>query len=65
MFVNGQRDPSTATCAARESFGVVSHVYRILGVHRHARLIEPVDMGHYFDNQLATGWFRRWLAQDV
>jgi len=62
MFVNGQRDPA-ANPAARESFAIVSHVYRLLGVPRRARLIEPVEMGHYFDNQLATGWFRQWLKQ--
>ena len=64
MFVNGQRDPSITTPAARESFGIVSHVYRLLGMHRRIRLIEPANMGHHFDNQLAIGWFRRWLAQD-
>jgi fermentation-respiration switch protein FrsA (DUF1100 family) len=61
MFVNGQRDPSTGQ-GAQESFAVVRHMYEFLGVHRHARLIEPEEMGHYFDNQLAVGWLGRWLG---
>jgi dienelactone hydrolase len=61
MFVNGRRDPATSP-AARGSFAIVSQMYRLLGVPRRARLIEPEEMGHYFDNQLAIGWFRRWLA---
>jgi len=61
MFVNGLRDPATSH-AARESFSIVRHVYRLLGALRRARLIEPEEMGHYFDNQLAINWFRRWLA---
>jgi dienelactone hydrolase len=61
MFVNGRSDPATNP-SARESFAVAQHVYRLLGVPRHARLIEPEDMGHYFDAQLAIGWLRRWLA---
>ena len=61
LFVNGRRDPAT-TLAARESFAVASHVYRLLGVPRRVRLIEPEEMGHYFDNQLAVGWFRRWFG---
>ncbi len=63
LFVNGQRDPSVNS-TARDSFSIVSHVYRLLGMHRRAKLIEPVEMGHYFDHQLACGWFRRWLVQD-
>ncbi|RLC61960.1 MAG: hypothetical protein DRI80_07520 [Chloroflexota bacterium] len=63
MFVNGQRDPAT-TPASRESFAIVRQVYRILGSPRRARLIEPEGMGHYFDNQLASGWFRRWLVTE-
>lgn len=62
LFVNGRRDPAT-TLAARESFAVASHVYRLLGVPRRVRLIEPEEMGHYFDNQLAIGWFRRWFGK--
>jgi dienelactone hydrolase len=61
MFVNGQRDPSTGQ-GTQESFAVVRHMYEFLGVHRHARLIEPEEMGHYFDNQLAIGWLGRWLG---
>ena len=61
MFVNGRRDPST-TNAARGSFAIVQQVYRLLGVPQRAKLIEPEEMGHYFDNQLAIGWFRRWFA---
>jgi len=60
MFVNGRRDPATNP-TARESFAIVSQMYRFLGLPRHAMLIEPEEMGHYFDNQLAIGWFRRWL----
>ncbi|MEE8390078.1 MAG: acetylxylan esterase [Anaerolineae bacterium] len=63
MFVNGRRDPST-TNAARESFAIVQQMYRLLGAVRRAKLIEPEEMGHYFDNQLAIGWFRRWLARN-
>jgi len=61
MFVNGRRDPATSH-AARESFAVVRQMYRLLGVSRRAVLLEPEEMGHYFDNQLAINWFRRWLA---
>ncbi len=61
MFVSGRRDPSTNR-AARGSFAIVRQVYRILGVPRRAKLIEPEEMGHYFDNQLAAGWFNRWLV---
>ena len=62
MFVNGRRDPATNP-AARESFAIVSQMYRFLGLPRRAMLIEPEEMGHYFDNQLAIGWFRRWLSR--
>ena len=62
IYVNGQRDPSSSA-AARESFATVSHMYRFLGAPRRAKLIEPVDMVYYFDNELAIGWFRQWLAQ--
>ena len=61
MFVNGRRDPTTGP-GARESFATVRHLYRFLGVPRRARLIEPEGMGHYFDNQLAIGWLRRWMG---
>ena len=61
MFVNGRRDPSTGP-AARGSFAIARQVYRILGVPQRAKLIEPEEMGHAFDNQLAIGWFRRWLV---
>jgi hypothetical protein len=63
MFVNGRRDPAT-TPDARGSFAIVSHVYRLLGMHRRVKLIEPAEMGHTFDNQLARGWFRRWFTPD-
>ena len=63
LFVNGRRDPSTSP-VARGSFAIVHQVYRLLGAIQHARLIEPAQMGHYFDNQLAIGWFRRWMVQD-
>jgi len=61
MFVNGRRDPATSH-AARGSFAIVHQVYRLLGVPRRAKLIEPEDLGHYFDNQLAVGWFCRWMG---
>ena len=61
MFVNGRRDPATSH-AARGSFAIVHQVYRLLGVPRRAKLIEPESMGHYYDNQLAVGWFRRWMG---
>jgi len=61
MFVNGRRDPAT-THAARESFAIARQAYSFLGLPRRAKLIEPEEMGHYFDNQLAISWFRRWLA---
>jgi dienelactone hydrolase len=61
MFVNGRQDPSTNP-SARESFAVAHHAYRLLGEPRRARFVEPQDLGHAFDNQLAIGWFRRWLA---
>ncbi len=61
MFVNGQRDPST-TPATRESFAIARQVYSFLGLPHHIKLIQPQDMGHYFENQLAVSWFRRWLA---
>jgi dienelactone hydrolase len=60
LFVNGREDP-TANPGTRESFGVARHVYQLLGVPRRARLLEPEGMGHYFDNQLASGWLLRWL----
>lgn len=62
MFVNGRRDPATNP-SALESFTIAHKVYRLLGVPRRARLIEPEEMGHYFDNQLAIGWFRRWFGE--
>ena len=61
LFVNGLRDPATSP-AARESFAITHHMYRFLGKPRCARLIEPEELGHYFENQLAIGWFRRWFA---
>jgi dienelactone hydrolase len=63
MFVNGRLDPTTNP-KTRESFSIVSHLYQVLGVRRHARLIEPEEMGHYFDSQLAIGWFSRWFMSD-
>jgi dienelactone hydrolase len=60
MFVNGRRDPN-ANPMAQESFAMVRHVYRLLGVQRRARLIEPEELGYSFDNQLAIGWLRRWM----
>jgi len=60
LFVNGRRDPATSP-VARGSFAIAHHAYRLLGAIQHAKLIEPAQMGHYFDNQLAIGWFRRWL----
>lgn len=61
MFVNGRRDPASNP-SARESFVIAHHVYQFLGVQRRIRLIEPEEMEHCFDNQLAIGWFRRWLV---
>ena len=61
MFVNGQRDPATSH-AARESFAVARQVYSFLGVPQRTKLIEPEEMGHRFDNQLAANWFRRWFS---
>jgi dienelactone hydrolase len=63
LFVNGRRDPAT-THAARESLAVARQVYSFLGAPRNVKLIEPEEMGHYFDNQLAANWFDRWLAKD-
>lgn len=63
LFVNGRRDPAT-THAAQESFAVARQVYSFLGVPQLVKLIEPEQMGHYFDNQLAINWFNRWLARD-
>jgi len=62
MFVNGQRDPASSP-AARESFAVARQVYSFLGLPQRVKLIEPEKMGHYFDNQLAINWFRRWLVE--
>lgn len=62
MFVNGRRDPSSSH-VARESFAVARQVYNLLGLSRRVKLIEPEEMGHTFDNQLAANWFRRWLSQ--
>jgi dienelactone hydrolase len=62
LFVNGRRDPATNP-SAHESFAVVQHMYRALGVPRRARLIEPEELGQSYDNQLAIGWFRRWLGE--
>ena len=61
MFLNGRRDPATRH-AAQESFAIARHVYSFLGVPRRTKLIEPEDMGHYFDNQLAIAWFKKWLG---
>lgn len=60
MFVNGRRDPASSH-ATRESFAVVQQVYRLLGVSRRAVLLEPEELEHDFDNQLAINWFRRWF----
>jgi dienelactone hydrolase len=60
LFVNGREDPN-ANPGTRESFAVARHVYQLLGVPLQARLLQPEGMGHYFDNQLAAGWLRRWL----
>lgn len=60
MFVNGRRDPATSH-VARESFAVVRQVYRLLGMSRRTVLLEPEELGHVFDNQLAINWFRRWF----
>jgi dienelactone hydrolase len=64
MFVNGRRDPAT-THAARESFAIARQVYGLLGVPQLIKLIEPEEMGHHFDNQLAISWFGRWFGQQV
>lgn len=61
MFVNGRRDPATSN-AARESFAVVRQMYRFLGASHQTVLLEPEEMGHSYDNQLASNWFQRWLA---
>ncbi|MFZ5917606.1 MAG: dienelactone hydrolase family protein [Chloroflexota bacterium] len=62
MFVNGRRDPST-TLAARESFTIIRQMFSFLGLPQRTKLIEPENLGHHFDNQLAINWFRRWLSQ--
>ncbi|NLE45379.1 MAG: hypothetical protein GX620_11710 [Chloroflexi bacterium] len=64
LFVNGARDP-LGNPSARESFSIVNQVYRIIGAYNRARLIEPETLKHYYDNQLAIGWFRQWLRPDV
>ena len=61
LFVNGQQGP-IASPPARESFAIAHSMYRFLEKPRCARLIEPEELGHYFENQLAIGWFRRWLG---
>ena len=61
LFVNGLRDPLTHSDAARESIAVAQGVYRTLGAPNHARLIEPEDLDHEYDCELAIAWFRRWL----
>jgi dienelactone hydrolase len=62
MFVNGRHDPATNP-SALESFAIARQAYRLLGVPRRVRLLEPEEMGHYFDHQLAIGWFRRWFGE--
>jgi dienelactone hydrolase len=62
MFVNGRRDPASSH-VARESLAIARGVYSFLGLSRRVKLIEPEELGHQFDNQLAANWFRRWLAQ--
>lgn len=62
LFVNGQRDPASNP-GARESFAVLHRAYQVLGVPNRAKLIEPEHLGHTYDNQLAIGWFRRWLMR--
>jgi hypothetical protein len=37
-------------------------MYRFLGASRQTVLLEPEEMGHSYDNQLASNWFQRWLA---
>ena len=60
LFVNGRRDP-TSSPAARQSFAIVHVIYQLLGLPRHARLVEPEEMGHQYDTQLAISWLQRWL----
>ena len=60
LYVNGRLDP-TLDPGARESFALARHVYQVLDVPLRVRLIEPETLGHTFDSQLATAWFRRWL----
>ena len=62
LFVNGLQDPLTTT-SARESFAVAHRAYQLLGVPNYAKLLEPHRLGHAYDNQLAIGWFRRWLLR--
>jgi hypothetical protein len=64
LFVNGLSDPSSNP-AAHESFAVVSQVYRVIGAYNRAQLIELETVGHEYDNQLAIGWFRRWLTRGI
>jgi dienelactone hydrolase len=61
MFVHGRNDPA-GNLGARQSFAIVRHVYHLLGAPRRASMIEPEGMGYVFDNELAIGWFRRWLV---
>ena len=59
-FANGRRDRASSH-ATRESFAVVQQVYRLLGVPRRTVLLEPEELDHDFDNQLAINWFRGWF----
>jgi len=61
LFVNGLRDPLTHSEAARESCAVAQRVYRTLGVPSRERPVEPMDLDHEHDSELAIAWFRRWL----
>jgi dienelactone hydrolase len=63
LFVNGRRDPATSH-VARESLAIARQVYGFLGTPQYVKLIEPEELGHTFDNQLAASWFSRWLAKD-
>jgi dienelactone hydrolase len=62
LFVNGRNDAGT-NAGVRESFATVRHMYHFVDAPRKARLVEPEGDGNCFDNPLAIGWFRRWLAR--
>jgi hypothetical protein len=62
LFVNARSGDNT-NAGVRESFATVRHLYYLLDVPLKTRLIEPEGGYACFDNELAIGWLRRWLAR--